>query len=262
MTLRGRAALWLLPVLLGAGCSTVPVSDPSLHTGSVQQEPRRVGRCPSLDADQELVISLSAEMMAEGRLHAALANLESLPSQYPEVRLRKARILRLLNDDRAEPLFSSLLNSCLNAEAHHGLGQIAAARGQYSRARDYLDLAARLAPADAAIRNDRGLVLMHLDHLPQARFELLTAVELNPASAQALDNLLTLLIYADQWKEAGELVRHRNVGPERFQKAEERARQMQLQKSAFSSNTESAEKPRSTRVGRRVANNVWSGDEQ
>lgn len=241
MTFRWRSVMLLLSVLLGAGCSTVPAPDSSLYAGSMEREPRQVGRCPPLEADQELVISLSGEMVAEGRLHAALANLESLPPRSPEVRLRKARILRLLSDDRAEPLFSSLLNGCLNAEAHHGLGQIAAARGEYSRARDYLDLAARLAPADDAIRNDRGLVLMHLGDLTQARFELLTAVELDPANEQSLDNLLTLLIYADQWQEAGELVRHRKIPPERFQKAEQRARQMHLKQLEFQDSSEPAD---------------------
>lgn len=208
----------LLAVSLLSGCAG---TGEHLPLATIAQ---RGGACPSLSADQELVLSLSAELIAEGRLHAALANLESVPGDLPEVRLRKARILRLLADPRAEPLYSGLLGGCLNAQAHHGLGQIAAARGNYPEARGYLDVAAKLSPTDAAVRNDLGLVLLHLRQLNQARFELLTALELDQAGAQPLDNLLTLLLYQDQWQEAAELVRRRGLSPQQFQAAEERSR--------------------------------------
>lgn len=215
--MKERLLTCFLLSLLGVGCAT---PDSEMHAlSSVDRK-----ACPSLGSDQELVINVSGELVAEGRLHAALAHLESLPADSPEVRLRKARILRLLGDSRAESLYSGLLGGCMNAQAHHGLGQIAAAKGNYSEARGYLDVAARMTPTDAAVRNDLGLVLLHLRLLSQARFELLTALELDQAGTEPLDNLLTLMLYQDQWQEAGELVQRRALSPQQFQAAEARAR--------------------------------------
>ena len=67
-------------------------------------------------------------MANDGKLHASLANLQSLPDNIADVRLRKAKVYRLLGRSEAEPLYRSLLGSCLAAEAEHGLGQLAAAK--------------------------------------------------------------------------------------------------------------------------------------
>src|SRR5690606_31454055 len=116
---------------------------------------REVGvtrQCDPLTADQELVLGLSGEMASAGRRHAALANLERLPGDLPQVRLHKARLLRILgHGNEAETLYRSLLGSCLSAQANHGLGQIEASRAKHSEAQRYLRTASALAPADSAI---------------------------------------------------------------------------------------------------------------
>lgn len=109
--------MMLLAVTL-VGCAADPAS-PWL----VQRESSKPRSCEPLTSDQELVLGLSQEMASSGRLHAALANLERLPTDLPEARLRKAQLLRVLGRPEAQPLYSGLVNTCLVADAHHGLGR-------------------------------------------------------------------------------------------------------------------------------------------
>lgn len=59
--------------------------------------------CSKLDSDQELSLSLADGMIGEGKLHAGLANLQRLPDNLVQVRLRKAKIYRQLGQSDAEP---------------------------------------------------------------------------------------------------------------------------------------------------------------
>lgn len=193
----------------------------------VQRDLNPPKRCEPLTADQELVLGLSQEMASAGRHHAALANLERLPDELPQVRLSKARLLRLLgHGSEAEALYGSLLGSCLVADAHHGLGQIDATRRNYPSAQQHLRAAASLSPANESIRNDLGVVYMNQRQLAEARFELLTAMELNENSRRAAQNLLTLLVYEGNWQGARELVNARGLSSDDFKRAEQRARTM------------------------------------
>lgn len=222
MRARGGSLLIAAGLVLLAGCAGVDEAGLSgwNHGSDVDDS------CAPLGNDQRLVVNISGELEEEGRLHAALANLESLPHQLDEVRWRKARILRLLGSNRAKGLYLSLLDGCFAAEGYHGLGQLAIADNDYEQALNYLRKAARLAPVNAAIRNDLGLAYLHLRRLGEAGFELRTAMELNPEGRQPVDNLLTLLVYADQWQQASELIAQLRLPPRRFQSAEARARQL------------------------------------
>lgn len=219
----GRLCAITMLAFLSVACS----STPSPSVGQFASGGAGDG-CGRLDNDQELMVNLAQELVQDGRLHAALANLEGLPENQLVIRLHKARILRVLGDRKAEGMYRSLLGTCLAGAGHHGLGQIAAADGDYQEAFEQLRTASRLTPVDAAVRNDLGLILMHLGRFDEARFELITALELNDANPQPLENMLTLLIYQGQWKEASELVEKRGLAPEQFQLAEERARNLRL----------------------------------
>mgnify|MGYP006147146737 CR=1 FL=1 len=94
--------------------------------------------CAKLSSDQELAVNLADDMANDGKLHASLANLQSLPEALPQVRQRKARTYRLLGRSEAEPLYRSLLGTCMAAEGEHGLGQMAVAKGDNSLAMAHL----------------------------------------------------------------------------------------------------------------------------
>ena len=138
-----------------------------------------------------------------------------------------ADILRDLAPDRAKGMYRTLLNGeCYAANAHHGLGQLEAARGFYREASGHLRVAAQLAPTDMDIRNDLGVVYMQMRRLADARFELMTALELGENDLRVAGNLLTLLLYEDQWTQASDLLNRLNLPPAQFETAQQRAQQL------------------------------------
>lgn len=180
------------------------------------------GSCSKLAADDEMKLNLAQDMAGEGRLHAALANLEGLPDSV-DVRLRKAQILRQLGSSDAQPLYRSLLATCRRDEGEHGLGQLAAARGDNDEALIHLLAAVKLAPTNEKIRNDLGVVYLNQLKLEQARFQFLTAMELKQSDTLAAENLLTMLLYQDNWSQAAEWVTRNGLSPDQFNDARARA---------------------------------------
>ncbi|MEE5056176.1 hypothetical protein V2J84_21105 [Pseudomonas alliivorans] len=214
-----KAIITLLGLFMLTGCAA---------DGSAlwMQSSTQAQSCPKLTSDQELSLNLAQNMADEGRLHASLAHLEGLPDNLGEVRLRKARVLRLLGSNEAEPLYRSLLGTCRAAQGEHGLGQLAAARGDNVQAQQHLLRASKLEPTDEKIRNDLGVVYLNQLKLEQARFQFLTAMELKQSDPLAAVNLVTLLIYQDNWKQAAELASRANLTPEQITDATARAEQL------------------------------------
>ncbi len=215
----------IVVILLLAG-SLVGCATESSSPWLVKREQSQPKNCDPLTNDQELVLGISQEMASSGRLHAALANLERLPAHLPEARLRKAQLLRLLGRSEAEQLYADLVKSCLVADAHHGLGQMQVARKNYPQALDHLRKATSLSPANDAMRNDLGVAYLNMQRLPEAHFELMTAMELNESDTRAAQNMLTLLIYQDKWNHARDLVTRKKLTTAQFRDAEKRASQL------------------------------------
>ncbi|MDD0997765.1 Tetratricopeptide repeat protein [compost metagenome] len=213
-----KAMIAGLSLLLLSGCASTGQTPWSALTDSAS--------CGKLSSDQQLSLNLADDMAKDGKLHASLANLQSLPDNLADVRLRKAKVYRLLGRSEAEPLYRSLLGSCLAAEAEHGLGQLAAARGDNGLAQAHLQRASRLAPTDEKIRNDLGVVYLNQLRVEDARFEFLTAMELRQADTLAAQNLVTLLIYQDDWSRAAELVSRLGLSPAQVTEAQARAEKL------------------------------------
>ncbi|PRA30644.1 tetratricopeptide repeat protein [Pseudomonas poae] len=206
-----------LALLMLGGCASTGQS-PWASLGS--------GSCSKPSSDQELALNLADDMANEGKLHASLANLQNLPDSLPQVRQRKARAYRLLGRSEAEPLYRSLIGTCMAAAGEHGLGQLAAARGDNALALTHMQRAAQLAPTDDKIRNDLGVVYLNQLRLEDARFEFMTAIELKQGDPLAGVNLVTLLIYQDDWGQAAKVVSQLNLSPEQVNEAQARARQL------------------------------------
>ncbi|WP_260960898.1 hypothetical protein [Pseudomonas citri] len=183
----------------------------------------RPASCVKPNGDQELALNLADDMANEGRLYASLANLEGLPEDLVQVRLRKARVLRLMGRNEAEPLYRSLLGTCLAADGEHGLGQLAAARNDNASATEHLERAAKMTPTEGKIRNDLGVVYLNQRRIPEARFEFMTAMELQQSDTLAALNMVTLLIYQDNWKQAAELASMAKLTPKQVADAQARA---------------------------------------
>ena len=216
-----KAVIVVCGLLMLGGCATGGQSNPPWMAMG--------GSCTKLSGDQELSLNLADDMAKEGKLHASLANLQNLPEKSAQVQLRKARIYRQLGRDEAGPLYQGLLGSCLAAEGEHGLGQLASGHGDNAQAITHLERAAQMAPTDAKIRNDLGGVYLNQRRVDVARFEFLTALELKQDESPAALNLVTLLIYQDQWKQAAELVTRAGLTPEQVSDAQYRAQALKAQ---------------------------------
>lgn len=184
------------------------------------------GSCAKPNSNQELSLNLADDMANEGKLHASLANLQNLQDNLPQVRQRQAKVYRLLGRSEAEPLYRSLLGTCMAAEGEHGLGQLAAARGDNGQAMAHLQRAARMSPTDEKIRNDLGVVYLNQRRLEDARFEFLTAMELKQSDQLAAINLVTLMIYQDNWEQAAQVASRMGLSPEQVTQAQARAQQL------------------------------------
>lgn len=161
-----------------------------------------------IDADTAMKLDLIEQLMAGGRLHAALAHLDNLDSQSLHARYLRAEILRQTGrTDNAEQLYETLLDTCMQGQGHHGLGLIAGRQQQLDKASQQLAQAARLLPVDARVRNDYGYVLLLKGELPAARAEFLTAMELDDQATLAATNMLLLLLLNNQQAEAESLSR-------------------------------------------------------
>lgn len=213
----------ILGAVLLSGCAG---QLPLLDARQTNPPPRS---CSPLNNDQELIAGMAAQLVEQGRFHAALANLEQLPDSLPEARMRKAQVLRVLGKPEAETLYLSLLDTCVAADGHHGLGQLAAARGDFAEAEAQLRQAVKLAPVNGAMRNDLGVVYLRERKIEQAQFELMTALQLSADGTRASANLLTLLLYQGRWQEAGELAHREAIDATRFQAARADAARLQQQ---------------------------------
>jgi len=209
-----KAVIAIAATLMLAGCASNGLSS-------------RPAACAKPSSDQELALSLADNMTNEGRLYASLANLEGLPDDLVQVRLRKARVLRLMGrNTEAAPLYQSLLGTCLAAEGEHGLGQLASARNDNATATAHLERAVKMAPTDDRMRNDLGVVYLNQRRIPEARFEFMTAMELKQANTLAALNMVTLLIYQNNWKAAAELVTRADLSPKQVTEAQTRAERL------------------------------------
>ncbi|MDL2183167.1 tetratricopeptide repeat protein [Pseudomonas sp. ChxA] len=213
-----KALIAGLSLLLLGGCATNGQTPWAALTAG--------GSCPKPGSDQELALNLADEMAGDGKLHASLANLQSLPANLPQVRLRQAKAYRLLGRSEAQPLYQSLIGTCMAAEGEHGLGQLASAKGDNGQAMAHLQRAARLAPTDEKIRNDLGVVYLNQLRLEDARFEFMTAMELKQSDPLAAINLVTLMIYQDNWKQAAQVASQMNLSPEQVTEAQARAEKL------------------------------------
>ncbi|WP_437882598.1 tetratricopeptide repeat protein [Pseudomonas sp. LRF_L74] len=214
---------WIVAVTLAglSGCASLPELLQARQAGGPLAP-----ACAKPNQEQNLELNLARDMAAEGRLHAALAHLQGLPDSLPDVRLGKAQLLRRLDRSEARGLYQSLLDTCLSAAGHHGLGQLAVSRGDLREAELQLGEAARLEPTDARIRNDLGVLYLRQGRVEAARFELLTALELNQAQSRPAINLLALLLYQERWEQAAKLIDKVGLSSAQTRSAEALAREL------------------------------------
>jgi len=214
--MRNACLIGLLGMMLGGCANFDTLGGPSVG----QNCDEKLGQAV------ELQLNLAREMLDNGRAHAALANLETLPPNSLEVRESKALALRRIGDPKARMVYEGLLGTCKSAEAHHGLGQIAMRAGNTVEAERELREAARLQPTDSALRNDLGYVLLRRGELEKARFEFITAMELNEHDKLPATNLLSVMFIEGENSEAGRLIQSVGLSADQVRAAQDQARDL------------------------------------
>lgn len=180
-------SLCILSLLLLSACS----SQPQDQMGSGKHE----GACgATLSDEQELNLNMVQQREKDGQLYAALAELQALPENVPEVMRHKADVLRRLGRPEAADYFRRLQKTCMAAWGDHGLGLLAGDAGDFKKAEELLQKAARALPTEYRMRNDLGVLLLRQQKIEEARFELMTALELSSDRSLPAVNLLTLLM--------------------------------------------------------------------
>jgi Flp pilus assembly protein TadD len=211
--MRNAIAIGVLSLALGGCANLETLGGPSVGQSCSEH----------LGQSVELQLNLAREMLDNGRAHAALANLETLPPNSLEVQESKALALRRIGDPRAQVIYQGLLNTCKAAEAHHGLGQIAMRGGNTVTAERELREAARLQPTDSALRNDLGYVLLSRGELEKARFEFITAMELDEHDKLPATNLLSLMFMQGESSEANRLIQSVGLSADQVRAAKDQA---------------------------------------
>jgi Flp pilus assembly protein TadD len=145
--------------------------------------------------ERKLQLKLLAQMIDQGAYYAALAHSDAYEKKWgadPQAKLLKADALRLTQQlDPAGQLYQELVtaNAKTRPQALHGLGKVAAQKGQWKTAETQFLQALKDAPLNAGAYNDLGLVHLMLNQRDAAFVALRKADELDPEKNQAKANL-------------------------------------------------------------------------
>jgi len=149
-------------------------------------------------ARPDVMLSLIREAQSQGRYFASLAYVEAYQQQFgasPELQALRADALRMTGQPaQSEAAYRALLSTGQAAQGWHGLGLLAAARGDYAQAAADMARAARLAPTDALVLSDLGYASLRAGDPAGARIPLGKAAELAPGNHKVLGNLALLLM--------------------------------------------------------------------
>ena len=189
-----------------AACGSTRVVERSLDGGEPLTQ-------ASAAEDRRVHMDLIRRMIDQNQNYAALAHIEAQQRSRnsDELRLLEADVRRKLNQTAtAQQIYQSLLSGPYAAQAHHGMGLIWA-QSDPVQSLSHLRRAVQLAPTDVELRNDLGYSLMLARRYPDALPEMATAVELDPSSDKARNNLLILMILMRDERSVQRIVRESNI---------------------------------------------------
>jgi Flp pilus assembly protein TadD len=186
-------SLCVLAFALG-GCQTtqhIPMIEP----------PPAVSEGEKLERSRSLYLSVIEELIQNGQAHAALAHLDEYERSYgpgPAPQRLRADAWFVLGDmTKAEAGYRSVLKGAQSGYGKHGLGRIAASRGDWTLAQQDFATAVGDRPTNPRFLNDLGCSLFRLGRLEEAEFALRKAHELAPRDEEIVDNILMLLAKSD-----------------------------------------------------------------
>lgn len=206
---------------LGA-CTTLP-------DAAQAEAAQAAAREPSLE-NQPTYLSLVRQMQGNGMWFASLAHIDALEQRWGvsnETRLLRADALR--HTDQPTPsaaLYQKLLDTPERAAAYRGLGLLAGAGQDYTRAADMLERARQVQPTDGVVLSDLGYALLRAQRFDAARLPVLQAAQLLPTSAKVRSNLALYLFTQGQADQARQVMDEAQFSATTRQAIEQLARQL------------------------------------
>jgi Flp pilus assembly protein TadD len=211
-----RIVILLTVVLLGACASKESgygIGAQAERAAGIQQ----ANRDPAPDTPSTY-LDLISRMQAQGLYYASLAHIDAYEKQYgatSETILLRADALRMTaQPDAAAQSYAKLLQTPLASRGHRGLGLIAGAAGDFSRAATELQQAAQLAPTDALTLSDLGYARLREGDINGARVPLMKAAELDQSNPKIISNIALFLLAEGDEKHASALMDQQKFTPE------------------------------------------------
>lgn len=165
-----------------------------------------------------MYLALIDRMQSQGLFYASLAHIDAYEKQYgttPDTILLRADALRQTGQTQGSAdAYTKLLNTPLAARGYRGIGLLAGAAGDFSKASESLDTATRLQPTDALTLSDLGYARLRLGDVAGARVPLMKAAELAQDNPKILSNVALFLLAEGQPAAAQGLIAQQKFSPE------------------------------------------------
>ena len=178
---------------------------------------QQAGRDPAPDAP-DVYLDLIGRMQSEGLYYASLAHIDAFEKQYgvkSDTLLMRADALRMTDQPQAAAdAYTKLLQTPLAARGYRGLGLIAGAAGDFARAAQQLQEAARLAPTDASTLSDLGYARLREGDVNGARVPLMKAAELDHSNPKIISNVALYLLADGDDMRASALMDQQKFAPD------------------------------------------------
>jgi Flp pilus assembly protein TadD len=162
-----------------------------------EAEIQQATRDPAPDTPA-MYLDLIGRMQTQGLYYASLAHIDAFEKQYgaqPETILMRADALRMTDQPvAAADAYTKMLQTPLAARGYRGLGLIAGAAGDFGRAAQQLQEAARLAPTDPLTLSDLGYARLREGDIDGARVPLMKAAQLDQSNQKIVSNVALYLL--------------------------------------------------------------------
>lgn len=214
--LKRSANAWRFVLLAIVSAATLSAcarfQSPSAQTvmNDAQIERQQAEQKPPVPNNRGVYISLIQTMQEKGMFYASLAHIDAFENQYgvkPDIELLRGDALRNTNQsDAALAVYRTLIGGDAGARAQHGIGLIAAGKGDFATAIDALNHAVQLDPTNVAFLNDLGFAYLDSGQTAQARLPIAKAAELGPGSKKVVANLVLYLLLSGDTVRADEVI--------------------------------------------------------